>query len=457
MNGTRSVSARVIRGAVLALALAAAPAAPAAAQTPADDAAREIGAWLRVVDAGQYAESWQGLASVVRGMATAEQWAASVRQARAPYPGTVAGRTTETAEPLPQPPGAPAGEYARLVFATTFSGGASARETVAAIKEDGTWRPVGYFVAPGAGADYSAPADAPYTAVDVAVPTPAGHSLAGTLTLPKHAAGPVPAVVLITGSGAQDRDSHMPLIPDYRFFRQVADSLSRRGIAVLRMDDRGIGGSGGMSPSVTTEDFAADVRAGVAWLRARAEIDPARIALAGHSEGGVIAPLVAGSDERIAAVVLLAAPSWSGRRISDMQIRDALARTGPAGAALDSAVARAAAHRDSVSEGMPWMRWFLAHDPLPGARRLRVPVLILQGETDRQITVEQAEELGAAVRASGNGDVTVRVFPALNHLFLPDADGTADAERYAALPDKRVPAAVLGALADWLADRLRAR
>jgi dienelactone hydrolase len=432
-------------------------AAPAAAQAPVDDAAHEIGAWLRVVDEGRYDESWQGLATVVRGLASAQQWAASVRMARAAYPGTVAARTTESAEAVPRPAGAPEGEYARLVFATTFSGGASGRETVVAIREEGAWRPVGYFIAPAARADYTAPADAPYTPVDVTVPTPAGHSLAGTLTLPKNAAGPVPAVVLITGSGPQDRDAHMPVIPDYRFFRQIADSLSRRGMAVLRMDDRGIGGSGGASADVTTEDFAADVRAGVAWLGARADVDPARIALVGHSEGGIIAPMVSVEDARIAAVALLAAPSWSGRRISDMQLRDALARSGPAGAALDSAVAHAAAHRDSVAEGMPWVRWFLAHDPLPNARRLRVPVLILQGATDRQITVEQAEELGAAVRAGGNRDVTVRVFPALNHLFLPDPEGTADAARYAALPDKRVPADVLGALADWLADRLGAR
>lgn len=448
----RSRCARRISRAVLGLALAA---TPAAAQT--DDAARQVGTWLQVVDAGRYAASWQGLAAPVRAMATAEQWEAAVRQARAAYAGSVTGRAPVSAEPIPQPPGAPASEYMRLIFATSFSGGATARETVVAMNEDGAWRPVGYFVAPAARADYGAPADAPYAAVDVTVPTPAGHALAGTLTLPKDAAGRVPAIILVTGSGPQDRDSYMPIIPDYRFFRQIADSLSRRGIAVLRMDDRGVGGSGGVGPDVTTEDFAADVRAGIAWLRARPEVDPARIAVVGHSEGGIIAPMVAVEDAQIAAVGLLAAPSWSGRRISDMQIRDAIARTGPAGAALDSAVARAATHRDSVAEGMPWVRWFLAHDPLPVARQVRVPVLVLQGATDRQITVEQAEELAAALRAGGNGDVTVRVFPDVNHLFLSDEDGTADPARYAALPDKRVPADVIGTLADWLAERLRAR
>lgn len=451
MNRTMSVSARVLRGAMLMGALLA---APAAAQAPADDAARDLAEWLRVIDEGRYAESWQGLATLVKGMGTAEQWGASVSQARAAFAGSVVRRTPETTETLPQPPGAPAGEYAKVVFATAFSGGASGRETVMATREEGRWRAVGYYIAPAAATDYSAPAGAPYTAVDVVIQTPAGHALAGTLTLPRNPSGRVPAVVLITGSGGQDRDSGMPAVPDYRFFRQIADSLSRRGIAVLRMDDRGIGGSGGAGPSVTTEDFVDDIRAGVEWLRGRAEIDPARIALTGHSEGGIIAPMIAAEDERIAAIALLAAPSWSGRRISDMQVRDAVTRTGFSGAALDSAVAQTIAERDAAVAAMPWMRWFLAHDPLPVARRVRAPVLVLAGETDRQVTAEQADELGAAIRDAGNRDVTVRVFSGLNHLFLPDAEGTADPARYAVLPDKRVPPDVIGTLADWLAQRL---
>jgi alpha-beta hydrolase superfamily lysophospholipase len=454
MNRPTFRAARVIRGAMLGLALLT---APAAAQAPADEAAREIAAWLRVIDEGRYAESWQGLATVVQAMGSAEQWEGMMRQGRAPFAGTVLSRAPQTAETMPQPAGAPAGEYARIVFVTAFSGGASARETVAAMREDGHWRAVGYFIAPGERTDYAAPAGAPYTAVDVVVPTPAGHSLAGTLTVPRNAPGRVPAVVLITGSGGQDRDSFTPIVPDYRLFRQIADSLSRRGIAALRMDDRGIGGSGGASSTMTTADFADDIRAGVEWLRARAEIDPARIALAGHSEGGIIAPMVAASDERIAAIALMAAPSWTGRRISDMQVRDALAASGLAGATLDSVFAKTVADRDAAAFTVPWVRWFLEYDPLPAARRVRAPVLILQGGTDRQITAEQAAELGAAIRAGGNPDVTIRVFPGLNHLFLADAEGTADPARYAALPDKRVPAEVIGALADWLAVRLGAR
>jgi hypothetical protein len=108
--------------------------------------------------------------------------------------------------------------------------------------------------------DYSAPAGAPYTAEEIVVRTPAGHQLAGTLTRPTGATGRVPAVVTITGSGAQDRDESIPVGTGFRVFRRVADTLGRRGIAVLRLDDRGVGGSGGAA-NATSADFANDIRA----------------------------------------------------------------------------------------------------------------------------------------------------------------------------------------------------
>jgi uncharacterized protein len=122
--------------------------------------------------------------------------------------------------------------------------------------------------------DYSAPAGAPYTAEDVVVHTPMGHTLAGTLTRPRTDA-PVPAVVLITGSGSQDRDEAIPMVRGYRPFRDIADTLSRRGIAVLRLDDRGFGASTGDASTATSADYADDVRAALAWLRARDDIDGA--------------------------------------------------------------------------------------------------------------------------------------------------------------------------------------
>src|SRR5262245_54861606 len=141
--------------------------------------------------------------------------------------------------------------------------------------------------------DYSAPADASYTAEDVTVTTPAGHTLAGTLTLPKGASGShrVGAIVTISGSGPQDRDEAIGL-PGYRPFRQYADSLARRGIATLRMDDRGTGASKGTFRRSTSADFAEDIRAGLAYLRTRAEIDSGRLGVLGHSEGALIAPMV---------------------------------------------------------------------------------------------------------------------------------------------------------------------
>ncbi len=302
--------------------------------------------------------------------------------------------------------------------------------------------------------DYSAPAGAPYRAEEVTVSTPAGHSLAGTLTLPAEARGPLPAVVLITGSGPQDRDEALPGLPGFRLFRQVADTLSRRGIAVLRLDDRGAGASTGDFAAATTADFADDARAALAFLRQRPEIDAARLGLVGHSEGGLVAPMVAASDPALRAVAILAGPSRKGREILEYQMGGSIEEfPSLSAAARDSALAAIGARIDALAAAQPWMRFFMEYDPLPAAGKVRAPVLILHGATDRQITPEQAEELAAAVRAGGNTDVTALVLPELNHLFLPDPHGSPAG--YADLPSREVAPQALGALADWLATRLR--
>ncbi|MFN8589486.1 MAG: alpha/beta fold hydrolase [Candidatus Eisenbacteria bacterium] len=303
--------------------------------------------------------------------------------------------------------------------------------------------------------DYSAPPGAHYVAEEVRVPSTEGFELAGTLTRPRQATGRVPAVVTITGSGSEDRDEALTIVRGYRPFREVAEALAARGIATLRLDDRGFGESGGSASNATSFDFSYDVEAALKFLRARPDIDGARLALVGHSEGGLIAPIVAARDSTLRGIVLLAGPAYTGRRILDYQQRTAFARMGYKGARLDSASAAAAAATDSIARKSRWMSFFLDHDPLGIAKSVRTPVLVLQGATDRQVTAEQAKVLAGAFRAGGNRDVTLRVFPATNHLFLADPAGWGDG--YSALPDPHVRREVLDAMGEWLAAKLAAK
>lgn len=202
--------------------------------------------------------------------------------------------------------------------------------------------------------DYSAPADAPYTAREVRIATTAGHTLVGTLTIPRGAAGPVPAVVTITGSSPQDRDNNTPYGGPYRIFRQVADTLGRRGIAVLRMDDRGVGESTGNFASSTTAQRADDFREGIAYLRTLREIDGRRIALVGLSEGGAIAPMIAATDPSLRGIVLLAGPASTGRRSWSTSSGTASSRTD-----------RYVRGSGTPSTGQKWRSWTLS---LPGIR-----------------------------------------------------------------------------------------
>ncbi len=302
--------------------------------------------------------------------------------------------------------------------------------------------------------DYGPPPGAPYTAEDVTVRTPAGLTFTGTLTLPAARSGPVPAVVTITGSGSEDRDERIVILEGYRPFWQVADTLARRGIATLRLDDRGVNGSSAGPADANSADYANDIRAGLAYLRSRPEIDGTRLGLVGHSEGGMIAPMVAATDAALKGIVLLAGPAYTGGRILAFQQRNAVDNAPSLTAAQrQAALAESARATDSLAAHSGWLRYFISYDPRPTARKVRVPVLILQGETDQQVTPEQADTLAAAFRAGGDRDVTVRKFPATDHLFVPDSVG--DPSRYGQLSSRAVRPEVLGAIADWLTAHLR--
>ena len=302
--------------------------------------------------------------------------------------------------------------------------------------------------------DYSAPAGAPYTAEEVRVPR-IGFSLGGTLTIPAGGRGPYPAVVTLTGSGQQDRDEFIPFAGGIRLFRAIADTLGRRGIAVLRLDDRGLGASGGPVAGTTSEDGANDMRAAIAYLRERKEIDPDRIGVIGHSEGGAIAPMLAAGDPRLKALVAMAAPGERGIEISMAQNKYIVDHDTSLTPAKRDSILRAA--RNSLNpekQTDPWIKFWLSYDPAPVARQVKAPTLILQGESDRQVPAEQAEKLASLIKAGGNSDVTVRVFPAVNHLFVDDSSG--DFRAYDKLTSNRISPAVLGVLADWLATKLGA-
>lgn len=300
-----------------------------------------------------------------------------------------------------------------------------------------------------------------YESVDVTFENTAdGVTLAGTLTLPAKE-GRFPVAVMISGSGPQDRDE---TLFDHKPFLVIADDLARRGIAVLRFDDRGVGKSTGDFGKATSEDFARDVEAAVAWLQKHPAVDPERIGLIGHSEGGLIAPMVAARNERIAFAVLLAGPGVDGGQIVINQTEAmSLAEGMPEEAAemqsrlVAAVVAEAAPDKDPgsfrqratdaaigllrdateeageefreevaqpVADGLvdkfenPWMKFFLFHDPTGPLQKTRCPVLVLNGEKDTQVDPAlNLPPIEAALKAGGNTRYRIEKLASLNHLF----------------------------------------
>lgn len=317
------------------------------------------------------------------------------------------------------------------------------------------------FLAPGALAaqqpDYSAPPGAPYTAISLTVPTPAGHTLSGTLTLPKGASArrPVPVIVTISGTGPQDRDEYLGF-GDFRPFRELADALGRRGIAVLRMDDRGTGASKGTFKGTTHFEFAEDARAGFRYLMGRNEIDTTRMGLLGHSEGALDAAIVASEEPAVRAIVLLAGQARPLRQSLENQINDLVRHSpGLSDAQKDSAVKMTPRFADSLMAADRYMGTIVPYNPAATARQVKdAAVLILTGSRDKQADPSQVDEWAEAFRAGGNKHVTAKLLPDLNHLFIHDTDGSPS--NYTKLPPPlKLDPIVVTLVTDWLVKRFR--
>jgi pimeloyl-ACP methyl ester carboxylesterase len=320
----------------------------------------------------------------------------------------------------------------------------------------------------------------PYNAVDVGYET-GGVKLAGTLTVPRGS-GPFPAALLITGSGPEDRDE---AIFGHKPFWVIADYLTRRGIAVLRLDDRGVGKSTGNSTMTTVEEMAGDVLAGVQFLKRRKEIDAGHIGVIGHSEGGIVGPLAASQSPDIAFVVMLAGTGVTGEQVMYLQSELVIRSQGGG----DEAVAqnrklqellfkvlhdqkdekdrqvviqklREAWKADRGSDAPKEMeaqfagvasaelRSFILLDPSEALRKVKVPVLAMNGSRDVQVPPAQnLPAIKAALTAGGNPDVTTIELPGLNHLFQHCQ--TCAPSEYAQLEETFSPEA-LEIMGDWL-------
>jgi len=299
----------------------------------------------------------------------------------------------------------------------------------------------------------------PYLEEEVSFLNPdAGIKLVGTLTLPEQGC-PFPAVILITGSGAQDRNEE---IMNHRPFLVLADHLTKNGIAVLRTDDRGVGGSTGDVESSTSEDFAWDVLAAVDFLKNRKEIDTKKIGLIGHSEGGLIAPIAVSKTEDVAFIVLMAGTGLTGEEIIYLQSRliakasgvkeedieqnydetqriFTVVKTGESVEIIKNKLRKmlldefnaktederkAIGNPDALIEAQVkqvtsrWFRFFLTYDPTTHLKMVKCPVLAINGEKDLQVPPkENLAAIGKALREAGNMDVTIKEMPGLNHLF----------------------------------------
>ncbi|WP_340114541.1 alpha/beta hydrolase family protein [Maribellus mangrovi] len=322
----------------------------------------------------------------------------------------------------------------------------------------------------------------PYLAEEVEYTNPkSGLKIAGTLTLPKDEKN-CPSVLLITGSGAEDRDE---TVFGHKPFAVIADYLTRHGIAVLRVDDRGVGGSEGDVNSSTSQDFAGDVLAGVEFLKTRKEIDPKKIGLIGHSEGGLIAPIAAVESDDVAFIIMMAGPGVTGEqivleqsalvskaaglpeyaieqgRLTNQKIFD-IVKSEPDSATIVDELRQILAQGmyDGMNDDMkkmidakiqgvnsPWFRYFLTYDPQPTLTKVKCPVLAINGTKDLQVPVSNLKNIIEAVNSGGNMQVDTISFKNHNHLFQQCETGAIS--EYSQI-EETIDPEVLKTMKDWI-------
>lgn len=317
----------------------------------------------------------------------------------------------------------------------------------------------------------------PYLTEEVTFPSAAeGVTLAGTLTMPPTGARKHPAVILISGSGPQDRDEQLM---GHKPFWILADHLSRRGFAVLRYDDRGFGKSTGRFSTATSTDFSRDAEGALNYLQARPEMDPERVGFIGHSEGGIIAPMIAARRPDVAFIVLIAGTGVPGKDVVAEQARRILRASGMADSAVETNAATQqkifeilkkepdeAAARKLILEAMAgqpnaeatarssssaWFREFAFYDPAPALEKVKCPVLALNGELDLQVLPDQnLPHIEAALKKGGNKDFQLVRLPKLNHLLQTAKTGLP--AEYGQIEETMAPAA-LETISNWLAKR----
>ncbi len=368
------------------------------------------------------------------------------------------------------------------------------------VQEDGslsgTFTQVGYqgTFAMYTASTLAAQSGLPYAAEEVSFQNGA-ITLGGTLTIPEGE-GPFPAMVLISGSGAQNRDEE---IFSFKIFGVIADHFTRNGIAVLRYDDRGVGMSSGDLMTSTSADLAGDVLAAVEWLKTRPEIDAQKIGLLGHSEGGIIAPLVATQSEDVAMLILLAGTAQTGEEIIYQQVERLSRAEGLTEEETSAAVEtqrryltalisgegweemkvemrqEIADQLDTLTDAQKaslgnleeyidlvlaqqvdsmesvWYRFFITYDPIAALEQVTVPVLGIFGELDLQVPAETNVPLmEEALQRAGNGDVTITIYPLANHLFQEAITGSTS--EYATLKKEFVPD-LLEDMTTWILER----